>query len=330
MSDDGQGVSVIIPTRNRPTLLREAIASLLGQTRPVDQIIVVDDASEAPDWLPGIQDLSSSIEVVRRPRHGGVSAARNAGLDRARGKYVVFLDDDDLLDARMVEHGVDVLESQGAASGVFFRHQTVIHDDVDRLDPSRRRPAGNRASLHMASADNPVPRSTLTERPVTAFLRYLIPIHSGLIRRAAVDATRFPEELRQGEDTYFWISMAAAGRRFVLDERAYAIVRRHAQNTTRLRSRYIADIQPCYERLLADGLLASADDAYLAHLKLLWFKTLTGHATRPHLVHVGRSPHRLAAELGFWTANLTARFCRSLRPSARGPQGDDSLAILNG
>jgi hypothetical protein len=223
-----------------------------------------------------------------------------------------------------------VLESQHEASGVFFRHQTIIHDDGVGLESPRRWMVGNLAALHMASAENPAPRSTLAERPVAAFLRYLFPIHTGLVRRAAVAETRFPEDLRQGEDTYFWISMAAAGRRFVLDDRALAIVRRHAQNTTRLRSRYVADIQPCYERLLADGLLTAADDAYLAHLKLLCFKTVTGQWAGPHLAHVGRSPHRLAAELGFWTANLTTRFCRSLMPSARRSRGEDSLAILSG
>jgi glycosyltransferase involved in cell wall biosynthesis len=330
MRDDGQGVSVIIPTRNRPALLREAIASVLGQTRPVDQLIVVDDASDTPTWLPGIQDLAASIEIVRRSRHGGVAAARNAGLDRARGKYLVFLDDDDLLDSRMVEQGVVMLEKRQEASGVFFRHRTVILDDAIGPEAPRRWLTGTRTPLHMACAENPAPRSTLAERPVAAFLRYLIPIHSGMVRRAAVAETRFPEDLRQGEDTYFWISMAAAGRRFVLDERAFAVVRRHAQNTTLSRSRYVTDIQPCYERLLADGLLTSADDAYLAHLKLLCFKTVTGHRAGPHLAHVGRSPHRLAAELGFWTANLTTRFCRSLMPSARWPHGKDSLAILGG
>jgi glycosyltransferase involved in cell wall biosynthesis len=326
MSDDGQGVSVIIPTRNRPSLLREAIASVLGQTRPVEQIIVVDDASDAPDWLPDIQGLAPSIEIVRQPRHGGVSAARNAGLDRARGKYLVFLDDDDLLEPHMVERGVSVLDGQRQSSGVFFRHQTVVLQDP-ASPPSCRRVGGSRPGAHMANAENPVPRLTLAERPVTAFLRYLIPIHSGLIRRAAVADARFPEDLRQGEVPYVWISLAAAGRRFVLDEHAYAIVRRHAQNTTRSRSRYVVDIQPCYERLLADGLLAAADDAYLAHLKLLCFKTMTRHRVGPHLAHVSRAPHRLAAELGFWTANLTARFCRSLMPSSQRTQDEDRLAI---
>jgi hypothetical protein len=114
--------------------------------------------------------------------------------------------------------------------------------------------------------------------------------------------------LRQGEDTYLWISLAAAHRRFTPDEHAFAIIRRHAGNTTRSRARYVADIQPCYEKLLADGLLPNPDDVFLAHLKLLWFKTLThSRGIGPHFEHVLASPRLLAAETRFWMANFYAR-----------------------
>ena len=173
-----------------------------------------------------------------------------------------------------------------------------------------------RASLLVAlfSKENPVHRATLEGRPVTAFLRYLIPINSGFLRRSAIGAARFSESLRQGEDTCFWISLAAAGRRFVLDEHAYAVVRRHAGNATRFPTRYLSEIQPCYERLLCEGLLAASDDVFLAHLKLLWFKTLTGgKGAGRHLQQVVASPRLLAAELRFWTANLVSRLGRPTR-----------------
>jgi len=274
------GVSVVIPTRNRPALLRAAVGSVLGQTRPVDQIIVVDDGSDSTEWHAAIEALSPAIEVVRRQRSGGVSAARNHGLDRARGDTLLFLDDDDLIDPRFVEQGLAGLAQNSEAGGVFFRHRTLVSTGPSNGRASPLPPAeagtGHVPFFRLAGGENPVPRATLEERPVTAFLRYLIPVHSGFIRRSAVGTVRFPESLRQGEDTYFWISLVAAGRRFVLDEHAYAIVRRHSENTTRSRIRYMAEIQPCYERLLSDGLLPAPDDAFLAHLKLLCFKTLTG------------------------------------------------------
>ena len=73
----------------------------------------------------------------------------------------------------------------------------------------------------------------------------------------------------------------------------------------------MAEIQPCYERLLADGLLCATGDTFLAHLKLLCFKMLAGGAgIRPNLAQALRSPRRLASEIGFWTKNFAARLLR--------------------
>jgi glycosyltransferase involved in cell wall biosynthesis len=302
------GVSVIIPTRNRPALLLAALHSVLRQTRPVDQIIVVDDGTDAREWPQAIEELSPLIEVIHRSPSEGVAAARNHGLGRARGNYLLFLDDDDLIDPRFVEQGLAVLGANPQAGGVFFRYRTVVLTVPHDGEIPAEAPA---LPWRLAIAENPVPRTTLEQNPVTAFLRYLIPIHSGLIHRATVGTARFPESLRQGEDTYFWISLAAAGKRFVLDEHAYAIIRRHAHNTTQSRAAYMCEIQPCYERLLADGLLSATGDSFLAHLKLLCFKILTGGASlRPNLAQAIRSPHRLASELGFWTRNFTTRLLR--------------------
>ena len=311
-------VSVIIPTRNRPTLLRAAIDSVLSQTRPADQIVVVDDASDGATWLPAIEALSPTIEVVRRAQRGGAAATRNEGLDWARGDYLLFLDDDDLIAPELIEKGLAVLAANADADGVFFRYRTIVSSDAsnDRTPFVAERPSLRRAIF---DGEDPLARATLEHRRATAFLRHLVPVHSGFLRRSAVDEVRFLDSLRQGEDTHFWISLVAAGRRFVLDDHPYAIIRRHAGNTTRSRARHIAEIQICYERLLADGLLVDADDAYLAHFKLLLFKSLSGgKGAGRHLKHVMASPRLLAAELRLWTTNLVTRLVGSARARSDG------------
>jgi hypothetical protein len=301
-------VSVIIPTRNRPAMLLAALRSVLRQTRPVSQIIVVNDGSDAREWPQAIEGLSPIIEIIHRPQSEGVSAARNHGLERVRGNYLLFLDDDDLIDPRFVEQGLAVLGANPQAGGVFFRYQTIVLTTPEDGEIPTEGPA---LPWRLAITENPVPRTTLEQNPVTAFLRYLIPIHSGLLRRATVGTARFPESLRQGEDTYFWISLAAAGKRFVLDEHAYAFVRRHDHNTTQSRTAYMSEIQPCYERLLADGLLSATGDTFLANLKLLCFKMLAGGAAiRPNLAQAIRSPRQLATEIGFWAKNFASRLLR--------------------
>jgi len=313
-------VSAIIPTRNRPALLRAAIASVLAQTRHVDQILVVDDASDSTAWLSDIEAMSPAIEIVRRDRRGGVSVARNEGLARASGDFLFFLDDDDLVAPRLVETGLANLTMHPEVDLVFFRYRIVVSTEPSTRAVAPPTMASDPASEWLASmrfgTGPPVPRAILEGRPSSAFIRYLLPVHSGFLRRSAVGENCFPEGLRQGEDTYFWIALAAAGRRFLLDDHAYAVVRRHEGNTTRSRTRYRLEIQPCYEKLLAEGLLSFPEDVLLAHLKLLLFKALTrdgGVAT--HLKHVLASPRLLAGELRFWLENLVSRLRHQARES---------------
>jgi glycosyltransferase involved in cell wall biosynthesis len=84
--------SVLIPTYNRQQLLSEAIDSVLSQTMEDFECIVIDDASPKPLVVPD----HPRIKLVRRDTNGGPPAARNTGLDHASGRYIAFLDSDDL------------------------------------------------------------------------------------------------------------------------------------------------------------------------------------------------------------------------------------------
>jgi len=86
-------VSVIIPTYNRARVLNEAIDSVLAQDFHDFEIVVVDDGSN--DNTPEILESYQQIRVVRQD-HLGVSAARNAGIARAAGRLIAFLDSDDV------------------------------------------------------------------------------------------------------------------------------------------------------------------------------------------------------------------------------------------
>jgi glycosyltransferase involved in cell wall biosynthesis len=84
--------SVVIPTFGRPAFLAEAVASVLRQSFADFECIVVDDASPEPASLAD----DPRLRLVRREHNGGPPAARNTGIDAARGRYVAFLDDDDI------------------------------------------------------------------------------------------------------------------------------------------------------------------------------------------------------------------------------------------
>lgn len=105
-------VSVVLPTFDRAEPLRRAIASVLAQTYEHWELLVADDGStdETPAVVAGFAD--PRIEHLVLP-HGGVCRARNAGLARARGRYVAYLDSDNAWEPRFLEVMVAFLVSSG-------------------------------------------------------------------------------------------------------------------------------------------------------------------------------------------------------------------------
>jgi glycosyltransferase involved in cell wall biosynthesis len=88
-------VSAIMPVHNRAGIVADAIRSVIGQTHQTWELIVVDDGStdETADVVREFAAADSRIQLVEQPA-GGVCAARNAGLDRATGEFVAFIDSD--------------------------------------------------------------------------------------------------------------------------------------------------------------------------------------------------------------------------------------------
>lgn len=83
--------TVVIPTRDRPEMVSDAVRSVLAQTVTDFECLVVDDGGTVPP--PDIDD--ARVRVITRATSGGPAAARNSGAATARGRYLTFLDDDD-------------------------------------------------------------------------------------------------------------------------------------------------------------------------------------------------------------------------------------------
>lgn len=108
-------VSVIIPTYNRARILSTAIESVLAQTYSNIQLLVIDDGSE--DNTEEIIKKYPAIEYVRQT-HGGQGAARNNGLQRAKGAFIASLDSDDCWNPDFLEKCIEKLE-EGSFDFVF-------------------------------------------------------------------------------------------------------------------------------------------------------------------------------------------------------------------
>ena len=92
--DRSMTVSAIIPTYNRLTYIRRAIDSILAQTTPVNEIIVVDDGSTDGTATAVENWYGSKVRLIRQA-NTGVSGARRRGIQEAHGEWIAFLDSDD-------------------------------------------------------------------------------------------------------------------------------------------------------------------------------------------------------------------------------------------
>lgn len=114
-------VSVVVPTLNRPALLLETLASLLRQTHPPCEIIVVDDGSDPPvDAVALRAKFGERVRVLRNLCSQGLAWVRNQGAEVATGRYVAHLDDDDLFAPETLEECVNLLNADPELELVFI------------------------------------------------------------------------------------------------------------------------------------------------------------------------------------------------------------------
>lgn len=113
---ESKTVSVIIPVYNVEQYLARCIDSILCQTYPNLQILLVDDGS--PDGSGAICDdyaaRDSRIQVIHKP-NGGLSSARNAGIEAATGDYLSFIDSDDWIHPDTYRHLLELMEKMDAS-----------------------------------------------------------------------------------------------------------------------------------------------------------------------------------------------------------------------
>lgn len=171
-------VTVIIPTKNRPVLATRAIQSALAQTYPDVEVLVIDDGSVPPFQCSFID---TRVRVIRLDESRGGASARNVGIENSHGKYVCFLDDDDL-------YLPDKLEKQ-----VAYLDQ---HPDVD-LVFSKVILKGKDSEAAFLADD------FLFTVETNFKLFNVIHMNATLFRRHALDGLRFDERLRKFQDMQF-------------------------------------------------------------------------------------------------------------------------------
>lgn len=169
-------VSIVMPTHNRPALLRDAIDSVRQQGHRNFELLIVDDASgpETAALLRTIDD--PRIRAFRRERNGGGAAARNIGLAHARGEYVTYLDDDNLIGKQWLRGLIWAFENDPECELVYGAMSTDLERSEDRMPILALQPwdrqllllsnfvdqgqIAHRAGLATASYDEAIPEAS--------------------------------------------------------------------------------------------------------------------------------------------------------------------------
>ncbi|MFQ5700114.1 MAG: glycosyltransferase family 2 protein [Myxococcota bacterium] len=125
-------MSVVTPVYNAERFILETIASVRAQTLEDWEQIVVDDCStdDSPELIAAQAAKDPRIRVIRHDRNLGVAAARNTAFENARGRYVAFLDSDDMWRPLKLERQVEFMRHGGFA---FSYHQYRCIDETGAL-----------------------------------------------------------------------------------------------------------------------------------------------------------------------------------------------------
>ncbi len=195
--------SVVIPVYNRAQALGDAIRSVLAQQCQDFEIVVVDDGSKDDPGRVVRAFADPRIRFAAQENRGG-GAARNAGIDLAQGRFVAFLDSDDVWLPRHLSTMRALLE--GTKDIVGYARMVVDRGEGRNfLKP---------------------PRAVARDEHMATYLlcdRGFVPTITLVVARETARRVRYHENLRAAEDTDFAIRLYLAGQRFVMADAPGAV-----------------------------------------------------------------------------------------------------------
>jgi glycosyltransferase involved in cell wall biosynthesis len=289
-------VTVVIPTWNRLPLLREAVASVIAQTYPAWELVIVDDGSTdgTAAWVRSLGD--PRVRLLEVPRLAHVGRLRNLGARAGRGALVSFLDSDDEWVPGKLWTQVEAMRS-ARARWCYGRYEMI---DAHGLPTPRR--AGEFRALR-----GPIARDLLVDRADVCVVTLLVE------RTLFEEAGGFCEDLRvrRREDWELHVRLAMRADALALDQ-TLARVRDHGARTTAKMADPHTHTLATYDAFLATG--PPADLARLAR------RGRALHLCDAGAEQLGRGAYAAAAGM-FWRALLggvpPGRWARAIVVGAR-------------
>ena len=213
-------ISIIVPCYNQAQYLDEALQSVFEQTYQNWECIIVNDGStDSTEKIARKWEAKDSRFLYFYKENGGLSSARNLGLDSAKGNYIQFLDSDDFLDTRKLELSLNELNSVGN------KGNNIVISNFRMFTDS---PNDSKSAFCNLLPELLNFRSVLLKWETI----FSIPIHCGLFESGLFKGFRFPEELKAKEDWIMWLSLFQKEIKVSFIDKPLAYYRVHENSMT--------------------------------------------------------------------------------------------------
>ena len=212
-------VTVLVPTYNRAGLLPRAIHSVIAQTLTDWELVIVDDGSvdRTPDVVEGFAAGRGDRFTFLRQSNRGSSAARNRGIEAARGDFVAFLDSDDEFRRDKLERQVDLFRRRPDLGLVYSDYSLVDaegHDLGRAFD--RKFPLARTVPCHTVTPGGFACAESLFDRLIRG---YFVSTITGMVRREVLARkVRFVERISYAEEWLFFLDVSRVTRAGYVDE----------------------------------------------------------------------------------------------------------------
>jgi glycosyltransferase involved in cell wall biosynthesis len=206
-------VAVIVPVY-RASFLAEALASVFTQSRPADEVVVIDDGSPDIELLSqAVAPYGDRVKLLHQP-NSGAAAARNTGLAAATADFVAFLDADDRWMPNFLQDQLAFLGANPDADLVYA--DAIIMGDT---------PATGRTFMTMCPSRGEVTLASLLSQECNVLTSTVV------VRRSLVMAAGlFDVDLRRGQDFDLWLRLVARGACVRYQHQVLALRRLHGDN----------------------------------------------------------------------------------------------------